>query len=835
MADPSTSILDLEPEAFIAALDEFGLPPEQRAFLEQQYFAQNRALPMTERPEGMRVGMIAPIAFPEGMTGGEALLSGDFEFTAPEFLRGMYEAPAEAANVAGATVRGIPVTQEQMQEAAQGAAEVFTGIGPATFAARSVARGIEMPDARVVSMSGVRGMGDNGGPPIQRYVNPNTGLYSPSFEAARNLPQEVGTPQQMRAMLLKGGAKEEELVYSGFDDWLQGKDRVTKQEIEDVLGASAAGYVRPGETTYDRVLGRTVDRKPGNMPYMRVSTPADAGVTGVEGTALGDLQDSIYERILEDYNAERSGRLISGLQERGYSFPQITDEATFRDFAARTREQFNAQGPGYRGPRVPSSVINSISRIESRLSQNEDFRSPEVQRILRTGITHNTDGMIRPDGSMTYSYEAISDEFPGEIPALELSRGNMPEEARDRAYRAYNMSPEEAANYLGIDVEDVLSTFSPGRSSYGTYVVPGLRNYSENQYVFDDAGRGVLSGIESLGASPFRQPHFSKDKNPLMFFTLTGELRTPEGPAYHLAQIQSDIGQAYNEEPGRFFVPGSTPTTLELKQPDRDLLKSYVSRIKEEQSLREDADNFLDRLYTTYLDEETGKLNKDAPGYEEAAAEIRNARQAANDLRSEILLFEQQNYGLFRNLMDFYGDVRTLNGADYTGKDVTTDRFEEIIRGTAKPRKGYGPAADKTAALPFATSTNRWLDAAFKNELINAAKAGAEWITIPKGDDVQAYTGGDVVGQRKFYGGPEDKGIAPMRLKNLVKKLIPLETEFKEIKATGYGPNAPEYDVFAMRLTPEIRKFLLEEGLPSFAKGGPVLGSSLDVDVFALD
>lgn len=98
---------------------------------------------------------------------------------------------------------------------------------------------------------------------------------------------------------------------------------------------------------------------------------------------------------------------------------------------------------------------------------------------------------------------------------------------------------------------------------------------------------------------------------------------------------------------------------------------------------------------------------------------------------------------------------------------------------------------------------------------------------------MQKYTYGDVVGQRKFYGGPDEKGIAPMRLKNLAKKLIPFETEFKDMEATGFGPNPPTYNVFAMRLTPEIRKFLLEEGLPSFAKGGPVNGSSLDVDVFA--
>ena len=149
------SILNLDPDAFVAALDELGLQGEERKFLTDQYFAQSRALPMTSRPEGKTVRTILPIATPEGMTGAEALMSGDFEFTAPELLRGLYEGPAEAINVASAIGKGVPVTEDQVQQAGQVVPEMITGIGPATFAARSLARGVEMPDPSVVSMSGV--------------------------------------------------------------------------------------------------------------------------------------------------------------------------------------------------------------------------------------------------------------------------------------------------------------------------------------------------------------------------------------------------------------------------------------------------------------------------------------------------------------------------------------------------------------------------------------------------------------------------------------------------------------------------------------------------------
>jgi hypothetical protein len=130
MVDSAYSILNLGPDEFMAALDELGLEGEERRFLTDQYFAQNRALPMTERPEGMTVRNILPIATPEGVTGAEALMSGDFEFTTPELLRGLYEGPAEAFNVADAVRRGVPVTEEQVLESGMTAAEMATGLGP---------------------------------------------------------------------------------------------------------------------------------------------------------------------------------------------------------------------------------------------------------------------------------------------------------------------------------------------------------------------------------------------------------------------------------------------------------------------------------------------------------------------------------------------------------------------------------------------------------------------------------------------------------------------------------------------------------------------------------
>lgn len=133
-ASSADFILALPADEFVGALEELQLPDTERQFLETAYFELNRALPMTERPEGRRVGNIAPISTPEGMTGAEALMSGDWELTTPEFVRGMYEGPAEAANVVSAMGKGVPLSKQKLGEAATTTAGIATLAGPPTKA-----------------------------------------------------------------------------------------------------------------------------------------------------------------------------------------------------------------------------------------------------------------------------------------------------------------------------------------------------------------------------------------------------------------------------------------------------------------------------------------------------------------------------------------------------------------------------------------------------------------------------------------------------------------------------------------------------------------------------
>jgi hypothetical protein len=82
-----------------------------------------------------------------------------------------------------------------------------------------------------------------------REVSPS-GFYSRAVEEAANIPQAKGTPQQMRAALLKQGVKPDELKWTGFDDWAKDKPTVTRDEVADFLRRNE---VRVEEKTLQKI------------------------------------------------------------------------------------------------------------------------------------------------------------------------------------------------------------------------------------------------------------------------------------------------------------------------------------------------------------------------------------------------------------------------------------------------------------------------------------------------------------------------------------------------------------------------------------------------------
>lgn len=126
-----------------------------------------------------------------------------------------YDTAKAREAAADARARGDDATADRMEQlAAAGGAMLLLGA---------------LPGGRAVGKGAMR-LAEEGALREARKLT-ETGLYSHAAEVARSLPQAKGTPEQIRAMLLKGGTKPDELRWSGFDEKFSGRPSVTRDEV----------------------------------------------------------------------------------------------------------------------------------------------------------------------------------------------------------------------------------------------------------------------------------------------------------------------------------------------------------------------------------------------------------------------------------------------------------------------------------------------------------------------------------------------------------------------------------------------------------------------------
>lgn len=132
-------------------------------------------------------------------------------------------------------------------------------------------------------------------------VNP-LGFYSELGRAADSLRQERGTGQQFLSQLRSmPGVKADELKWTGLDDFLSQRDKVTKSEIRDYLSANQVQVeeVRLGEMSAEQSLAR-------DQAKNRYREIVDAIADTRQKVEEGLLSSQQARAILEPLSAERS-------------------------------------------------------------------------------------------------------------------------------------------------------------------------------------------------------------------------------------------------------------------------------------------------------------------------------------------------------------------------------------------------------------------------------------------------------------------------------------------------------------------------------------------------
>lgn len=126
------NILDLEPDAFMGALDELGIVGDQREYLMREY--QNRQGTFTSlldyltgadqavADRGNRRANMLPVEVPQGSSVFEAIKEGTWDWAVPQSAIDTVRGTARGVDAFGNALAGVPYTEQQAQEAALSAA-----------------------------------------------------------------------------------------------------------------------------------------------------------------------------------------------------------------------------------------------------------------------------------------------------------------------------------------------------------------------------------------------------------------------------------------------------------------------------------------------------------------------------------------------------------------------------------------------------------------------------------------------------------------------------------------------------------------------------------------
>ncbi|MDB4631717.1 hypothetical protein OAF61_04480, partial [Pseudomonadales bacterium] len=201
-------------------------------------------------------------------------------------------------------------------------------------------------------------------------------MYSPSLRAAMNLKQNKGPYEQLKATMLKNGAKPDELEWSGADDFFSGKN-VTKQEIVDYLGENDPRLV-PNVRRAEGVLGSEAamdmreavdevmadqpwlsERKGDQIDLMRDYLP-DSGyqrpdelsdeyleeLAILKGTTVDDLRDNEWVYVNQNGDAEFFQYSDEAVADQYGGADRLDEELNIR-IREELEDEFNNDPPNF--------------------------------------------------------------------------------------------------------------------------------------------------------------------------------------------------------------------------------------------------------------------------------------------------------------------------------------------------------------------------------------------------------------------------------------------------------------------------------------------------------
>ena len=173
------------------------------------------------------------------------------------------------------------------------------------------------------------------------------GFYSVALDAAKKLPMNKGTGQQFRKMLENAGVKKDEITFTPELDDLLSQDRVTKEELIDVIERNR---VRLSETVLEGVGGGLDDLRMSlrDNPIGFNEAFDDVYLAERFRDMRDDFEiyeDDVFNYIRSNYGDDEATDIIGRITEDGYDSLSKFDKVIVNDALKDIEEANYMQNP----------------------------------------------------------------------------------------------------------------------------------------------------------------------------------------------------------------------------------------------------------------------------------------------------------------------------------------------------------------------------------------------------------------------------------------------------------------------------------------------------------
>lgn len=695
---------------------------------------------------------------------------------------------------------------------------------------------------------------------LQDFGNPETTakFYSPSLRAAQNLPQNKGSYEQLRNwMITKGGAKPEELEFSGADRLFNMK-QVTKQEIIDYLE--------------------------NNDPSLKSYTLSSAdGATGKPMVVdFSEARDQIEqdEPLMSQIESEYIDRMA---EDMGYQFASGEDFISLSDL--------HTEGV-HEGAYTIDEIVNDFNVASGSLAntgQAEKLRAM-LENYQKTLKKYNETG-FHGDKPTDEFIVRVGDDFTfamDEVDAVEKMSGgyeNIRSAARDEYFDLleyeFDQDPIEFAEVHGLGGGQ--TNFKRGETRHAEYFPAGGYNYNESMIRFEDP-----TGMIDAEDLPKTHHHGADDAGTVMHMRQADFEggRLDRDRIRYIGEIQLDANRRMMDS---FMVPTPRENLINLSKARKDIQDLSFEAEELSKKRYRAFDAFNDKMLLRGIDgklenaamfamiKRYNKLHKSPDGQrmspnipfidEEEWLKTKGIGDVSILNRLEDvapyqlapqnlhrLIREPLDYKYKKELLDAYIEIakhdnpngyqdedfvkaimqaRKADEASQTAFDKINKERKKILdkydakgsdntlRDDISAKYGYGTNA------PMLDSRNKQIDFAIRKSLLDAANDEyVDFVAFP--DDVGAI--GSVGGSTNPEQGTIDfyQQNVQNRLKSVLKKIDKgLDKEIEDISVSQQDfenefMDGGDFNARGVRMTPELRKKLIEKGLPSFGVAGGV-------------